>query len=29
MATTEDPPARAAADTLVDRPPLRSLADDL
>jgi methylmalonyl-CoA decarboxylase subunit alpha len=29
MATTEDPPARAAADTLVDRPPLRSLAEDL
>src|SRR5215218_2873515 len=28
MATTEDP-ARAAADTLVDRPPLRSLAEDL
>src|SRR3954454_4069255 len=29
MAATEARPARAAADTLVDRPPLRSLAEDL
>jgi acetyl-CoA carboxylase carboxyltransferase component len=29
MSTTENPPPRAAADTLVARPPLRSLAEEL
>ncbi|TML25087.1 MAG: methylmalonyl-CoA carboxyltransferase, partial [Actinobacteria bacterium] len=29
MSTTENPPPRAAADTLVARPSLRSLAEDL
>src|SRR3954451_5887498 len=29
MSTTENPPARASADTLVARPSLRSLAEDL
>src|SRR5687768_18147738 len=29
MSATEETPARAAADTLVDRPSLRSLVDDL
>src|SRR5437588_4272705 len=29
MSTTENPPPRAAADTLVARPPLRTLAEEL
>jgi acetyl-CoA carboxylase carboxyltransferase component len=29
MSTTEQPPARAAADTLVERPPMRSLVEEL